>query len=630
MDLADCVLWRLRRGVFARTIEDTSANNLNLGGECMDATAVLQQTFGYQQFRPGQEEIINHVLAGDNTLAIMPTGGGKSLCYQIPALMLPGLTLVISPLISLMKDQVDAANELGISAAFINSSLDFFGMLDVLKEAQAGRLKLLYVAPERFDSPDFMAALQKIKISLIAVDEAHCISQWGHDFRPSYLGLSEVLADLTQQPPVIALTATATPQVAQDICQRLNIPENNEIKTGFGRQNLAFSVIKDQSGDDYLLRYLKANPDQSGIIYCSTRKEVERVGALLTRRKIANTIYHGGLNENQRRQHQEDFVYDRVSIMVATNAFGMGIDKSNVRFVIHDQVPGSLEAYYQEAGRAGRDGLPSEAILLYSPQDVLIQHFFIDQSELSDQLKQVEYRKLQEMTAYANTQSCLQQFIQRYFGEVAEPCGRCSNCLDDRETVEITIDAQKVLSCVKRMGERYGKGLIAQVLTGAHNQRVIESHFDELSTYGLLGTHSQKAVSQLIDFLTASGYLLPSAGQYPTLSVTATGVEVLKGQRQVYRKVDRVVKSNQSITVADEGLFAELRALRRELAESEHVPPFVIFSDKTLIAMAELKPSTETEFLAVKGVGENKMTKYGAKFRQVIADYTAKKEIAEV
>ena len=573
---------------------------------------LLKQYFGYDEFRPGQKEIIQKVIDQENVLGIMPTGSGKSICYQLPSLLLDGLTVVVSPLISLMKDQVDAANQLGIPATFINSSLDGYETARRFQEIDRQQYRLLYIAPERFIMPDFIQAMNRWNVCMIAIDEAHCISQWGHDFRPSYLQMAKQLNQLPNRPVIVALTATATIQVAADIKRLLKIPDGNHIQTGFERENLRFQVVKDQKKEQYLVEYLKINKNQSGIIYAATRKEVDRIYHLLKKFGFSIGRYHGGLNENERTAMQEAFLYDRLQLIVATNAFGMGINKSNVRFVIHYQIPGSLEAYYQEAGRAGRDGLSSEAILLFAPQDTQVQKFFIQQSQREEEQKQKEYEKLKAMTEYAYIESCLQQYILNYFGETSSPCNRCGNCLDDREIVEVTTQAQMVLSCLKRMGENYGKQMLMKVLAGSKEQKLRALGFERLSTYGLMKNQSQKETMQLIEYLISNGYLLTVDGEYPILKVTERGIQVLKGQEAVYRKEPKKVQ--QLSDEETDTLFEVLRELRTDLASEAGVPPYVVFSDSTLKEMSRIRPSSRLEMLQIKGVGQSKLDKYGEAF----------------
>lgn len=573
---------------------------------------LLKQYFGYDKFRPGQKEIIQKVIDQENVLGIMPTGSGKSICYQLPSLLLDGLTVVVSPLISLMKDQVDAANQLGIPATFINSSLDGYETARRFQEIDRQQYRLLYIAPERFIMPDFIQAMNRWNVCMIAIDEAHCISQWGHDFRPSYLQMAKQLNQLPNRPVIVALTATATIQVAADIKRLLKIPDGNHIQTGFERENLRFQVVKDQKKEQYLVEYLKINENQSGIIYAATRKEVDRIYHLLKKFGFSIGRYHGGLNENERTAMQEAFLYDRLQLIVATNAFGMGINKSNVRFVIHYQIPGSLEAYYQEAGRAGRDGLSSEAILLFAPQDTQVQKFFIQQSQREEEQKQKEYEKLKAMTEYAYIESCLQQYILNYFGETSSPCNRCGNCLDDREIVEVTTQAQMVLSCLKRMGENYGKQMLMKVLAGSKEQKLRTLGFERLSTYGLMKNQSQKETMQLIEYLISNGYLLTVDGEYPILKVTERGIQVLKGQEAVYRKEPKKVQ--QLSDEETDTLFEVLRELRTDLASEAGVPPYVVFSDSTLKEMSRIRPSSRLEMLQIKGVGQSKLDKYGEAF----------------
>lgn len=500
------------------------------------AQELLSSYFGYSSFRRGQDETIKNVLDGKDTVCIMPTGGGKSICYQIPALVFEGTTLVISPLISLMKDQVDTLVQNGISATYINSSISITEANQRIQLAKQGHYKLLYVAPERLDSMEFVDQLIDMKIPMIAIDEAHCISQWGHDFRPSYLHIHRILDYLPEKPIVLALTATATPQVREDICRALDIDPTHTIMTTFERENLSFSVIKGQDRNAYLKEYIRQNQKESGIIYAATRKVVDQLYEELSKAGVSVARYHAGMSDYERDEQQERFLRDEVSVMVATSAFGMGIDKSNIRYVIHYQLPKNMESYYQEAGRAGRDGLDSECILLYSSQDVQVQRFLIDQSTGESRFSN-ELEKLQYMTDYCHTEQCLQSFILDYFGEVPEgDCGRCGNCTDERESIDVTREAQMVLSCMIRTNQRFGKQMIAQVLTGSKNKKVLEFRFHTLPTYGLLSDRSVKEVSEFIEFLISDELIAVEHGTYPTLKVTAKGKEVLLGNERVLRK----------------------------------------------------------------------------------------------
>ncbi|MBF8982837.1 DNA helicase RecQ [Lutibacter sp. B2] len=584
-----------------------------------NARKILKKYYGYENFRKGQEEIISSILNKKDTFAIMPTGAGKSICFQIPALLLEGLTIVISPLISLMKDQVDALDSIGIKATYVNSSLDAREVQERIDQAKNGEYKLLYVAPERLQSWEFCALLKTITISLVAVDEAHCVSQWGHDFRPSYRAITELINQLPNRPIVGAFTATATEQVKEDVVKLLSLKNENVYVTGFDRENLTFSVMRGMNKKDFIMNYIQDNKEEVGIIYASTRKEVESIYESLHRKGYAVGKYHAGLNPTERKESQEAFLYDDLKIIVATNAFGMGIDKSNVRYVIHYNIPKNMEAYYQEAGRAGRDGEPSECILLFAAQDILMQKFLMSQTYLSPEREKNEYKKLQLMVDYCHTTKCLRKYILEYFGEekVVDTCGNCSTCNDDSELEDITIDAQKIFSCIYRMKERFGTSLVAQVLKGSKNKKVLQFGFNTLSTYGIMKEYTEKELKDRMNILIAEGYLGLTEGQYPIVKLQKKAGAVLKSQEKVLQKVQK----KREKVVKDHTLFEILRVLRKDISTREKVPPYIIFADSTLREMGEYCPIDQESILRIKGVGEEKLRKYGDEFLRVIRAY---------
>lgn len=605
----------------------------------LQAKKLLKEYFGYDSFRTGQEEIINHILSKEDCLAIMPTGAGKSICYQIPAILFSGITIVISPLISLMKDQVDALNEIGISATYINSSLSEKDYIQTIENIYHNIYKIIYVAPERFLSETFINMLNILNISMIAVDEAHCVSQWGHDFRPSYCEIAPIISKLKERPVVACFTATATQIVKEDIINLLKLNKPFVLTTGFDRENLYFSVQTPENKKNFLLNFLEEHKNTSGIIYCSTRKTVDELYEKISDNGYSVCKYHAGMSEKARTTAQNDFVYDRCEIMVATNAFGMGIDKSNVRYVIHYNMPSDLESYYQEAGRAGRDGDKAECILLFNRADIVTNKFLIEQS--SEESHTTQYKKLNDMVDYCNTNKCLRCYILEYFGETPkfDNCDFCSNCNSLVEITDITIDSKKILSCIKRMHERFGAGMVTDVLKGSKSAKIKTLGFDSLSTYGIMSEYSKDTIRDIISFLVAEGYLKSVGDKYPVLVLTKDANDVLFSDKKVTikKKIEKITKPEKASSKEDfeslpfdKDLFEILRNVRKKIADISNVPPFVIFSDVSLKQMSTYYPTNVDSMLKISGVGNLKLEKYGDDFIKVIKEYMTSHDIKSV
>lgn len=599
------------------------------------ALQLLQTYFGYTSFRPAQESPVESLLKNEDVVAIMPTGAGKSICFQIPALCKSGLTVVFSPLISLMKDQVDGLVDQNIQAALINSTLTQTEFNKTMYDVRSGNIKLLYIAPERLGSNFFCNVLRSMPISQVIVDEAHCISQWGHDFRPSYRLIGDWLASLPKRPVVGAFTATATKAVENDIKTLLGLDHANVYVTGFDRPNLSFSVVRTPKRMDYVVDYVRRHSHENGIIYCSTRKDVERVYDNLTRAGIQTGYYHAGLSDEMRKDMQNKYAFDQLQVMVATNAFGMGIDKSNVRYVLHYQMPRNMESYYQEAGRAGRDGAPAECILLYSGQDVRVHKYLIEQGHLEPQREQVELRKLQSMIDYCFCSTCLRKYMLAYFGEIVPwlECSNCSSCNTKGERVNVTKEAKAIFRTIIATEERYGASMISSIVRGERTDRITRAGLDALSVFGYLSDVGDKEIKGLIQQFVASGYLRSSMGKYPVLSVTAGAEEVLAGHKEVEEIRQEVIvpsrKTKKSASISRSevprsgsgGLFEHLRQHRKQLASQLSVPPYIIFPDTVLIDLANIRPKTLGEFGNIKGVGEAKLKKYGLSFLEAISQY---------
>ena len=596
------------------------------------ALDVLQHYWGYDAFRPAQEVPVSTLLAGHDLVAIMPTGAGKSICFQVPALLQEGLTIVFSPLISLMKDQVDGLRQQKIPAAFINSTLDQETFNKTLYYVRIGAVKILYISPERLASQFFRNVLQTLKISQIIVDEAHCISQWGHDFRPAYQLIGQFLKTMSHRPVVGAFTATATKAVERDIKVLLGL-ENAQVHiTGFDRPNLHFAVARLSQRMDYIVDYVKAHQEQSGVIYCITRKDVEKVYQNLVKAGISTGYYHAGLPDQVRKDMQNKYAFDEIQVMVATNAFGMGIDKSNVRYVLHYQMPRNMESYYQEAGRAGRDGGPAECILLYNGQDVQVHKYLLEQSQLEPARLSIEQRKLQAMIDYCFTSQCLRKYMLAYFGQEVpwNKCHNCSTCLHQGQVQDMTAEAKAIFRAIRGTDEHFGTTMISAIVRGDHNDRIRRAGYDALPVFGALSSYSAQEVKGMIQQFVASGYLQQSMGKYPILSLQAGAEEVLAGHSKVQEIKQEVARprakrtgdhSRISMGASTNSLFEALRLHRKRIALTQKVPPYLVFTDTVLIDLAALKPKTLADFANIKGVGEAKLKKYGTSFLAVIAQY---------